>query len=87
MMKKFWAWLARWALRRLGQEYYVVPQDFKVYVQVARQLCAELDNLAGVSGEWRRHQVYASLIKACPAVPKRVLSLAIEVALNARPGH
>ena len=86
-MKTFWAWLARFALKRLGQEYYVVPQEFSDIVRVARTLCAEIAQVPDVSGEWRRHQVYATLLKTCPKLPKRVLALAIEVALNARTDH
>ena len=36
------------------------------------------------SGEYRRHQVYAELIKEFPKTPHRDLSLAIEMAVRAR---
>lgn len=38
--------------------------------------CAE-----GTSGEWKRHQVYAALIKKFPETDKRKLSVAIEAVL------
>jgi hypothetical protein len=34
---------------------------------------------SGNSGEWKRHQVYAQLIKEFPAIPKHQLAFVIEV--------
>lgn len=48
----------------------------------ARELVTEADTVADVSGEWKRHQVYAKLLKEFPGNRKRDLGLAIENALQ-----
>jgi hypothetical protein len=42
-------------------------------------------NDLNVSGEYKRHVVYAKLIKAFPSVSKRVLSMALEQAVARLP--
>jgi hypothetical protein len=42
---------------------------------------AETGSAKGTSGEYKRHVVYANLIKKFPDVNKKILSLAIEFAL------
>lgn len=49
--------------------------------QLAKKLVAEAEAIKG-SGEAKRHQVYAALIKAYPDVAKWDLSVAIEAALG-----
>ena len=50
--------------------------------EVARPLVARLDRLEGVSPEYRRHEVYAELLKRFPHVPAMDVSVAIEYALR-----
>lgn len=78
--------LIRLGARLTRQVVMVVPEEMGVYVAVAGPLCAEMEKISGVSGEWKKHQVYATLIKQFPAVKKRVLSHAVEMAL-ARASH
>ena len=47
----------------------------------ARTLCVEWQR-PDLSGEFKRHQVFARLIKEFPQVEHRKLALAIELALN-----
>ena len=47
----------------------------------AKVLCAAQELVEG-SGEYKRHQVYAKLIKEYPTISKRTLGLAIELALS-----
>ncbi len=39
------------------------------------------DSRSDVSGEYKRHQIYAKMIKAYPLVPKNVIGLEIELAV------
>ena len=64
---------AKWATKA-----QVWPSD--TVVERARVLAAEVD-LPGFSGEYKRHQVLAKLIKEYPGEPKRALAMAIELAL------
>jgi hypothetical protein len=51
------------------------------YLIRAQALTAEIEGMP-VSGEFKRHTVYAKLIKEFPGEPRRVLSHAIEHALE-----
>lgn len=88
-MKKLWNWLLQFSARRLAVTVYIVPPEFAGLVQLAMQLCREIDKIQDVSGEWKRHQVYATMLKvlepklAVGVLQRRHLALAIEVALNA----
>jgi hypothetical protein len=42
---------------------------------------------ADATSEYKRHQVYAQLIKEFPTTPKRQIGLAIELALTVGYGH
>ena len=53
--------------------------------QRARVLCTIWDK-PDLSGEYKRHQVLASLIKEFPGISHKTLALAIELALSAY-GH
>ena len=80
--------LATW-LRQLANwiDPYRVPAvtaDDDPVAAAADQLCYDLADLPQ-SGEYKRHQVYAKLIKQFPAVPKRDLALAIELAVRRLP--
>ena len=48
-------------------------------VERVRVLAGEQDLIPDRSGESKRHQVYARLIKDFPTLPKRMLALAIEM--------
>lgn len=86
-MKRFWNWLLALALRKSGREILLIPEGFGPVLTVAKALVEEAGKATDVSGEWRRHQVYAAMIKTLPDTPKRVIGLAIEVAINARASH
>lgn len=55
------------------------PPDAALFA-AAQPLVARVEPLPQ-SGEWKRHQVYAALLKQFPATPKRVIARAIEDAL------
>ncbi len=48
----------------------------------ASVLVRQAEALQDVSGEWKRHQVYAQLMKEYPEVSKRDISLVIEQTLQ-----
>ncbi len=81
-MKK---WLASWVQRLLN---WLDPAAAPAPAPDVSTLAGMADSLvraAGeldVDGEYRRHRVYARLIKTYPTEPKRVLSRAIEDALD-----
>jgi hypothetical protein len=80
MMERFWKWLLALASRKLGVKLCALPPEVWGYVARASALCFE--NEGSASGESKRHQVYARLIKEFPEAKKRRLALAIEVAMN-----
>ena len=53
-----------------------------VYVEAAKPLVEWADTVEEWSGEAKRHQVYARLIKQFPEANKRDLALAIELSLK-----
>ena len=59
---------------------YILPDIPDAVMESARTLTAQHASM-DASGEWKRHQVYASLIKRHPDASTRLLALAIEVAL------
>jgi len=85
---RFALWLARLAgwVPPQGLPFDVpAPLEARARVLVAEQT----ERYAGlseykwsVSGESRRHQVYARLVKEFPDVRRRVISLAIELSLG-----
>lgn len=81
--------LFNWFFRRVG--YELVPVDSTVMrltpeallvSAMARPLVEKLDKLEGVSPEYRRHDVYAALLKRFPQVPAMDVSIAVEHALR-----
>ena len=76
-------WLARWG-GAVGLDRWHVPATIAPLVDEARWLALDQDAHAaeGTSGEYKRHQVYARLIKAHPEIQKRDLALAIELAVR-----
>lgn len=73
--------------------YELVPKDSDIIrlssetlhvAEVARPLVVRLGRAEGVSPEYRRHEVYAALLKRFPEVPAMDVSVAIEYALRKR---
>jgi len=64
-------------------KYYIVPllPLSDTVVEIAKRalvLCTEAEKHPE-SGEWKRHQVYARLIKNFPSARRRDIALALEV--------
>lgn len=57
------------------------PEPDTPWLARARELTADAERYGHRSGEWRRHVVYARLIKEFPMVSRRELSKAIEQGL------
>lgn len=57
---------------------YGIPPELQTYANLAVKALANVNQ----SGEWKRHQVYAELIKRFKAVPRRDIALAIELAVR-----
>lgn len=78
-------WLARWVRLLLNwldpTTVEAPPPDVSTMAGMADALVRAANDLA-VDGEYKRHRVYARLIKTYPAIPKRELSRAIEDALD-----
>lgn len=91
-MKRFWLWLARVFARWGDAQIFFLPEDLGPAVDVAYKLVRELSHV-DASGEWKRHQVYATMIKIFEKplkegkIRRRHLALVIEVAINAAPGR
>ena len=88
-MQKWLVKFLRWALLKLGGniDRVVSPPAYekaKPYIEVARALASAVEavSAAGTSGEYKRHVVYAQLIKKFPNAVKRALALAIELSLD-----
>jgi hypothetical protein len=61
--------------------YPDLPWPSEALIKRAQELTKQFE-LPGYSGEYKRHQVFAMLIKEYPEVSQRVLALAIEIGLN-----
>jgi len=80
-----------WLLTKLGAEYYrekpepvrgyPLPKSVTDLIPEAHFYVARLDQ-ARESGEWKKHQAYAAMIKNHPESAKRDISLAIEIAVR-----
>ncbi len=79
-MGKLLMWIGRFLFRLIGYRVIIIPKNFKLVLPAAKKLTTAFEG-KGPSGEWRRHQVYALLIKVFPKVNKRTLGFAIEVSL------
>ena len=83
---------ALWLLRKLKYDplqpaletVYVNDYAYlKPFIEVVKPFCNEQnDRWPDRSGEAKKHAVYAHAIKLLPDVPKRDVSLAIELALR-----
>ena len=72
---------ALWLLKITGYQFPKPQILASKYVPAAALFCAEYMHW-DASGEAKRHQVYARLIKQFPEARKKDLSLAIELALH-----
>ena len=83
-MKNLIRKLAWWMLGKTGpiqiQYEYGLPDVDDVLLEAAKK-AIEGPWAAEHSGEYKRHQVYAKLIKQFPEAPKRHVALAIEIAV------
>lgn len=85
MIRKLVEW---WAKRRglklvannLSLVY--VPNRVAQIAKEAQSLVAQWDVVEGWSGEAKRHQVYARLLKRYPEMPHYALGLALELAVR-----
>jgi hypothetical protein len=75
----WWA-RAQWQVKGMPRISEANAQPLDAIQQRAQVLVAEVEPLA-MSGEYKRHLVYAQLIKEFPTTPKRVLGKAIEASL------
>lgn len=73
--------IALWILKVTGYQFPSPQIAASKYVPAAASFCAVYMNW-DASGEAKRHQVYALLIKQFPEARKKDLSLAIELALQ-----
>jgi hypothetical protein len=79
-MKKKLIQFLHWLLVKLegDLEYFFIPPEVKILMPTAIALCAHHEG--SQSGEWRRHQVLARLMKA--GASERDAALAIELAVR-----
>ena len=75
-MKNFIIRFLVWLLGKLES-----PKDLPPYLERAAVLVAAIDRVEQ-GGEWKRHQVYARLIKEFPQISRKDLGLAIEIAVQ-----
>jgi hypothetical protein len=89
-MRKLIFKLGLWLLIRSGLFEEWIEEELKKRNSVAAALLARAEVLCfeqeatsspGTSGEYKRHNVYARLIKEFPAISKREISKAIEQGL------
>jgi len=62
-------------LRKVWELFSKTPTQVQMRADI---LVANADKMVGVSGEYKRHIVYAQLLKEFPGIPKRDLGFAIE---------
>ncbi len=72
LLGRFGFWLAR--------RYGAWPTD--ALIEQARALSRQWMNRPDLSGEYKRHQVYARMIKDHPGVSRRAIAMAIEMGLE-----
>lgn len=61
--------------------FLMLPVKLDALFDAAKELVEQID-VQDQTGEWKRHQVYAQLLKAFPERGKRAVALAIEAALS-----
>lgn len=81
-MIKFLNWiLSYFGLSVINQDLFKnkLVIDEPKYTSIILHHMRRFDDLAGASGEWKAHQVYAALIKKLPNVPHQQLRLEMEL--------
>jgi hypothetical protein len=64
-------------LQVIPKEYIIIPHK-KLYSDIVLQVMKHFNGLKA-DGEWKAHQVYATLIKRYPEIPKCDLRLEMEL--------
>ena len=77
LLYKFGAWL----VRKSGGAVFPVPSA-ALYASRRAANLIEWNDKKNLSGEGKRHQVYAQLLKDYPGVSKRDIAMAIELAMR-----
>ena len=72
--------LGGWTPAECPRAHLDVPAALRARIEAL----TGLQEIPGLSGEAKRHQVYARLIKDFPEIPRKALALAIEVILSGR---
>lgn len=70
-------------LVRKNSDIIRLSPEMLLVASAARPLVEKLDLVESVSPEYRRHDVYAALLKRFPHVPAMDVSVAVEYALRA----
>lgn len=86
LLVRFGLWLAGlggWALPPPCDHTHVLPlsPELRRLIQAAEHMVKHVDRL-DAGGEYKRHLVYARMLKAHSGASKRDIALAIEVALR-----
>jgi hypothetical protein len=80
-MRKYLVQFTLWLVRKLDlQMFHYVA--FVEFIEAAFPLVLVENTKVDQSGEYRRHQVYAQMVKKFPWASKRDLALAIELAVR-----
>ena len=61
---------------------WLVYRHFDQLKKAALPLARAADGKKDVSGEYKRHQVYARMLKKFPSTPRRDIGLAIELVVR-----
>lgn len=74
---------ALFVLRKFSYTSYMISPELRLLTASARRLVQYQDASApDTSGERKRHQVYAALIKKYPGYAKTQIAMAIELAIQ-----
>jgi hypothetical protein len=71
---------ANWIFRHYGVQVELIPSSIRTLMPVCGRMTAMVDSYAK-SGEWKRHRVYAAMIKKFPEASRRDISKAIDLTL------
>jgi hypothetical protein len=83
-LKRWCVVVGLWLARLGGVESITVPRTMLPLIPAARLMCAAVEAAVDPStgGEYKRHQVYALMLKRYPEARKGHIALAIELALG-----
>lgn len=79
-MRKLLVKILLWCSRRIGYNLVAVPTEVQKILPAVVQMCRERENYPQLSGERKRAQVYAAILKA--NVEPRIAAKAIEFAID-----